>query len=111
MDRTVIVVDNDNGLAVPEGKIIATLRELVAKINAGLPVPALGQNELVSGLRYARRRELIGDIAFDFGGWIIPVTPDGQQQTWPADFPGEVMDSLLSGLLTKDMGPALGDKQ
>jgi hypothetical protein len=106
-DPVVIKVDVDNGLAVPEGRIVATLQDLIAKINAGQPVPALGTNELVSGLRFARRRELIGDISFDFGGWVIPVTPCGQMQTWPVGFPGDVMDSILSGLLTKDMGPAL----
>lgn len=106
-NRTIIVVDNENGLAVPEGKIIETLERLVGLINAGEPVPALGQNELVSGVRFARRRGLIGDVAFDFGGWVIPVTPGGQMQTWPRAFPGDVQDDLLSGLLTKDMGPVL----
>lgn len=111
MKRCVIAVDCYRGLAVPEGMIVDTLRELITKINCGLPVPALGQSELVSGLRFARRRGLIGDIAFNFGGQIIPVTPGGQQQTWPVGFPGDVMDGLLSGLLTDDMGPNLGRKQ
>lgn len=107
MDRPVIVVDVDNGLAVPEGKIVATIRVLVAKINAGEPVPALGQNELVTGLRLARRRGLLPEIAFDFGGWILPVTEHGQVHAWPAGFPGDVMDGLLTGMLTQDLGPDL----
>jgi hypothetical protein len=106
-NRTVVMVDSEEGLAVPDGRVAATLKDLIARINAGEAVPALGQNELVSGLRYARRRGLIGDIAFNFGGWIIPVTPGGQMQTWPVGFPGDVMDSILTGLLTDDMGPVL----
>jgi hypothetical protein len=99
-DRIVIAIDQQDGLAVPEGKIIATIRQLITQINLGQPVPALGQYELVAGLRLARRQGLINEIAFAFDGQLFPVDEDGNQYIWPPGFPGDAMGLLLDGILS-----------
>lgn len=106
MERVTINVDCDLGEAVPEGRIKSRVLELVDLIKAGRGDElCIGQAELCTALRLEHKHGRLGaeELVFEFhsgrGVELIYVMKDGQQMTWPNGFPGDVNDSLLSGIL------------
>ena len=92
-----IIIDPQEGLAVPEGKIATTVYWLIQQIKAGELVQPLGQNELIAGIRLAVRRKWIEPVVFVFSGLEFPLTAAGSLSTWPRGFPGDVLDPALAG--------------
>jgi hypothetical protein len=95
-----ITVDNVRGLAVPEGLIEATVEHLITCLCNNIPIAAIGQVELIDGIRLAVRRGVLSDVQFSFNGTIYPIESTGKLKVWPAGFPGDVMNRQLIGLLS-----------
>ena len=95
----IIEINNLHGLCVPEGRIDDTVNTLVFQLQEGFAITAIGQHELVLGIRMAVKHGRLDDVQFKFKDVIVPVLPDGQLMFWPAGFPGGQMDSYLSSLI------------
>jgi hypothetical protein len=102
-----IIIDTEEGLAVPEGKIKSTLAIIIDLINRGITPPSIGQNELVSGIRLAVRRKEIEPVTFVFGGLMFPVRASGTMINWPRGFPGDVLDDQLCQLISPEVNRVL----
>lgn len=100
-----ILVDRDNGNAVPDGKILETIDAYVEEINNGATsVGPIGQHELLLGLRLAKKQgRLISTdelrvVDVESGNYEV-VDARGRLGDWPDWVPGTVGDKLLVQIL------------
>jgi len=98
-----IEIDNGNGLAVPEGKIDATIEMLIERIRHSKAVPAIGQNELVYGLRLAVKQKRIDPFIFVGKGYAVRLRESGNLEHYPKDFPGDVVDRLMRDIIRSNL--------
>lgn len=98
MERMDVIIDVENGLAVPEAKIVSTVDSIVAAFKEGMPCTSIGSHDIVDEIRLrVKRREI--DATFIYNEVRIPVLPDGRLPVWPAGFPGDYHDKQLCELL------------
>lgn len=99
---TYIAIDADNGLSVPDGLIKFTVESIIHMIQNGATgedIGRIGQHEIILGIRLAVAQRHIKDIAFLFEGSAIHVKPNGEQESWPENFPGLVCTDYLADLI------------
>ena len=95
------VVDFENGISVPEGKILSKLDEFEAAILRGETIPAIGQSELFLGLRKIIKKHGLKNCSFcDVNNkTVVSVDVNGNCSHYPRGWLGDINDDLLNYML------------
>ena len=96
-DAKFVITFNDDGLFVPDNKVMETAQKIIDEKKDVV----VSQFLIIDAIRVLIKRKMINhrDVVFAYNDEIIPIEENGRLNDWPDGF-GDIHDNLLIELLT-----------